>query len=80
MVLNKGREIISKSLGYTVPEPITVNFGNLKEVNTSLKSTPMLGFLGTFSVNFFATANQTSLRNPGLLGNRQVGIEGIRDD
>ncbi len=52
MVLNKEREIISKSLGYTVPETITVNFGNLKEVQTTLKGTPMLGFLGTFSVNF----------------------------
>ncbi|MEW6009511.1 MAG: CRISPR-associated endonuclease Cas6 [Candidatus Omnitrophota bacterium] len=43
---------MSKSLGYTVPEPIKANIGNLKEVPTSLKSTPMLGFLGTFSVNF----------------------------
>jgi hypothetical protein len=43
---------MSKSLGYTVPEPIEANIGNLKEVQTSLKSTPMLGFLGTFSVNF----------------------------
>ncbi|MEK6590942.1 MAG: CRISPR-associated endonuclease Cas6 [Nitrospinota bacterium] len=25
---------------------------NLKEVPTSLKGTPMLGFIGTFSVNF----------------------------
>lgn len=43
---------MSKSLGYTVPEPIRVNVGNMKEVPTSLKGTPMLGFLGTFSVNF----------------------------
>ncbi len=43
---------ISKSLGYTVPEPIKVNIIKLKEVNTKLKSTPMLGFLGSFSVNF----------------------------
>ena len=43
---------ISKSLGYTVPEPIHVTIHNLKEVKTSLKRTPMLGFLGTFSVNF----------------------------
>jgi hypothetical protein len=43
---------MSKSLGYTVPEPIKANINNLKEVNTSLKGTPMLGFLGTFSVNF----------------------------
>lgn len=43
---------ISKSLGYTVPEPIKVNIGKMKEVPTTLKSTPMLGFLGTFSVNF----------------------------
>jgi len=43
---------MSKSLGYTVPEPIKANIHKLKEVQTSLKSTPMLGFLGTFSVNF----------------------------
>lgn len=43
---------MSKSLGYTVPEPIKANVGKLKEVPTSLKGTPMLGFLGTFSVNF----------------------------
>jgi hypothetical protein len=35
-----------------VPEPITANIINLKEVQTSLKGTTMLGFLGTFSVNF----------------------------
>ena len=43
---------MSKSLGYTVPEPIKASIGYLKEVQTSLKGTPMLGFLGTFSVNF----------------------------
>jgi len=43
---------MSKSLGYTVPEPIKANIGKMKEVPTSLKGTPMLGFLGTFSVNF----------------------------
>ena len=43
---------MSKSLGYTVPEPIEVKIHKLKEVQTSLKGTPMLGFLGTFSVNF----------------------------
>lgn len=43
---------MSKSLGYTVPEPIKVNIGNLKEVKTSLKGNPMIGFLGDFSVNF----------------------------
>jgi hypothetical protein len=43
---------MSKSLGYTVPAPIEANIGNLKEVKTSLKGTPMLGFLGNFSVNF----------------------------
>ena len=43
---------MSKSLGYTVPEPIKANIENIKEVPTSLKGTPMLGFLGTFSVNF----------------------------
>lgn len=43
---------ISKSLGYTVPEPIRANIGKMTEVRTKLKGTPMLGFLGTFSVNF----------------------------
>jgi hypothetical protein len=43
---------MSKSLGYTVPEPITANMGQMKEVPTKLKGTPMLGFLGMFSVNF----------------------------
>lgn len=43
---------MSKSLGYTVPEPIKVNILKIKEVQTRLKGTPMLGFLGTFSVNF----------------------------
>lgn len=43
---------MSKGLGYTVPEPIKANIIRTKEVPTSLKGTPMLGFLGTFSVNF----------------------------
>ncbi len=43
---------MSKSLGYTVPSPIKVDIKKLKEVPTSLKGVPMLGFLGTFSVNF----------------------------
>ncbi len=43
---------ISKSLGYTVPAPIEAKIINLKEVPTKLKGIPMLGFLGTFSVNF----------------------------
>ena len=43
---------MSKSLDYTVPEPIKANIEKLKEVRTSLKGTSMLGFLGTFSVNF----------------------------
>jgi hypothetical protein len=42
----------SKSLGYTVPEPIKTEIKYLREIRTSLKGTPMLGFLGTFSVNF----------------------------
>lgn len=43
---------MSKSLGYTVPEPIKANIQNIKEIQTKLKGTPMLGFLGAFSVNF----------------------------
>ena len=43
---------MAKGLGYTVPESIKASIGNLKEIPTSLKGTPMLGFLGTYSVNF----------------------------
>ena len=43
---------MSKGLGYTVPSPIEANILKIREVQTSLKGTPMLGFLGTFSVNF----------------------------
>jgi len=43
---------MSKSLGYTVPAPINANIDKFKEIKTSLKGTPMLGFIGTFSVNF----------------------------
>lgn len=43
---------MSKSLGYTVPAPIEANIHKMKKVKTSLKGTPMLGFLGIFSVNF----------------------------
>ncbi|MFQ6084425.1 MAG: CRISPR-associated endonuclease Cas6, partial [Candidatus Aminicenantia bacterium] len=43
---------MSKSLGYTVPEPIKANITNLREVKIYLKGIPMIGFLGTFSVNF----------------------------
>ena len=43
---------MSKGLGYTVPEPIKSNIIKLREVQTSLKGIPMLGFLGSFSVNF----------------------------
>ena len=43
---------MSKGLGYTVPAPIEANILKIKEVQTSLKGNPMLGFLGSFSVNF----------------------------
>ncbi len=43
---------LSKALGYTVSESIKANIIKLKEVNTKLKDTPMLGFYGTFKVNF----------------------------
>lgn len=43
---------MSKGLGYTVPEPIKANIFKLKEISASLKGTPMLGFLGSFTVNF----------------------------
>jgi len=43
---------IAKSLGYTVPHRILLNFHHFKDLTTSLKKISMLGFLGTFSVNF----------------------------
>ncbi len=43
---------ISKSLGYIVEKEIIINSLALEEIQVYLKGTPMLGFLGTFSVNF----------------------------
>lgn len=43
---------MSKSLGYTVPGPLTASTHKMREVKATLKGTPMLGFLGDFSVNF----------------------------
>ena len=42
---------MAKGLEYVIIDKITA-LVDVKEVPTSLKSTPMLGFLGTFSVNF----------------------------
>lgn len=43
---------MSKSLSFTVPEPIKTNILNLNEVPALLKSVFMISFLGTFSINF----------------------------
>lgn len=43
---------VSKSLGYVVDKEIEVTSLNLKARECFLKGTPMLGFLGNFSVNF----------------------------
>lgn len=43
---------LSKSLGYVVTEQIKIGSLNLKGTECFLKGTPMLGFLGAFSVNF----------------------------
>lgn len=43
---------ISKSLGYVADKQIRILTMNVEEKETYLKGTPMLGFLGTFSVNF----------------------------
>lgn len=43
---------IAKSLGYVVDGQITVASLKVKAQETFLKGTPMLGFLGSFSVNF----------------------------
>jgi uncharacterized protein YbaR (Trm112 family) len=42
---------MSKGLEYVITDKITATV-NVREVPTSLKGTPMLGFLGNFSVNF----------------------------
>jgi len=42
---------MAKGLEYVIIDKITAKV-NVHEVQTSLKGTPMLGFLGTFSVNF----------------------------
>lgn len=42
---------MAKGLEYVVTDKLTATV-NVQEVPTSLKGTPMLGFLGTFSVNF----------------------------
>jgi len=42
---------MAKGLEYVITDKITASV-NLKEVPTRLKGVPMLGFLGTFSVNF----------------------------
>ncbi|MCL5673958.1 MAG: hypothetical protein M1407_04995 [Deltaproteobacteria bacterium] len=43
---------ISKSLGYTVQDRIYVNINKTKMINTKLKGIPMIGFTGSFFVNF----------------------------
>ena len=43
---------MSKSLGYTVCDPLNAMIIHLKEVKIYLKHTPMLGFIGIFSINF----------------------------
>ena len=43
---------MSKGLKYTIPDTIKINLIKFKEIQTSLKGTPMLGFMGTFRVNF----------------------------
>ena len=50
---------LSKGLGITVAERISVSSMRLAEVQMELKSTPMIAFLGSFRVNFFI---------PGYLG------------
>ena len=43
---------LSKSLDYTVPKDIKIVGLKVKEKDCNLKGNSMLGFLGTFSVNF----------------------------
>ena len=43
---------MSKSLGFIVEQEIKLKSINFREKKVFLKGNPMLGFLGTFSVNF----------------------------
>ncbi len=43
---------MSKNLGYTVSAQVKADINSAKEIRTYFKGTPVLGFLGTFSVNF----------------------------
>lgn len=43
---------ISKGLEYVVTDELKASIIDIKEVRAKLKGTPMLGFLGSFSVNF----------------------------
>lgn len=76
---------MSKSLGYTVPAPIKANVFDLKEVSTKLKGTPMLGFLGKFSVNFeipdYWGVGKSVSRGFGTVKRiRNLGIRGFRNN
>lgn len=43
---------ISKSFGYEVRQKLEADCGRLRSIRTSLKGTPMVGFLGRFRLNF----------------------------
>lgn len=43
---------LSKAFGITIDTPLKVNCRRLREVRCTLKSVPMRGFMGTFSINF----------------------------
>jgi len=43
---------MSKGLEYVITDELKAKIVDLKKIKTSLKNIPMLGFLGTFSVNF----------------------------
>ena len=73
---------MSKSLGYTVLASIEAKIIELKEVQRKLKGNPMLGFLGTFSVNFeipdYWGIGKSVSRGFGTgkkLNNKYIGIE-----
>lgn len=50
-IIIRNIQAIAKSLGYVIMDKLTATV-NVHEISTSLKGTPMLGFLGTFAVNF----------------------------
>jgi hypothetical protein len=44
---------VAKSFGHQVTSRLAAEVGKLKRIDTRLKGVPMIGFLGTFRINFY---------------------------